>query len=175
MKIIKDFEGTIYAVAIATGTSATGDKYANVLVSKEPKTTIRSSWSLFLDLNDQEMLEKLNITDIEDFQAEDGSRKVTPIQPVTLFEGVLATVQHAPYGIYRQGSDKPRWIYSTSVVKTSNDSLQHLADNAVRRAYERAEVFAKGETHLEDYRKYVVFAMSREELEKLLQDAEELE
>ena len=175
MKIVKDFEGTIYAVAIATGTSAAGDQYANVLVSREPKATIRSSWSVFLDLNDQEMFEKLKIEDLDAFRAEDGSRKVTPLEPVALYEGILATVQHAPYGVYRQGSDKPRWIYSTSVVKTPNDSLQTLSDNAVRRAYERAEVFAKGEAHLEDYRKYVVFAMSREELEKLLQDAEELE
>lgn len=175
MKIVKDFEGTIYAVAIATGTSAAGDQYSNVLVSREPKATIRSSWSVFLDPNDQEMFEKLKIEDLDAFRAEDGSRKVTPLEPVALYEGILATVQHAPYGVYRQGSDKPRWIYSTSVVKTPNDSLQTLSDNAVRRAYERAEVFAKGEVHLEDYRKYVVFAMSREELEKLLQGAEELE
>lgn len=176
MKVNQEFEGTLYAVAIATGKSAAGTSYANILVSSEDKPAKRSAYSIFLDLNDQEELSKLGITDVETLKSEDGSRKVTVLpQAVPLGEGKLGTAVHAPYGVIKQGSDKPTFYRTTSVVALGTDSLTAVADRAVMRAYERADCFAKGEAFLADYRKYVVFALDRDELERLLNEAEEVE
>lgn len=176
MKVIEDHNGEIFAVAVATGVSATGTDYANILVSREDKPAKRSAYSVFLDVNDEEQLQMLGIDDIEALKSEDGSRKVTPLkQAVSLGEGKLGTVQHAPYGVMKAGSTKPTFYRTTSVVALGTDSLSAVADRAVSRAYERADCFAKGESFLADYRKYVVFEMSRDELERLLCDAEDVE
>lgn len=176
MKLNQEFEGTLYAVAVATGVSASGTSYANILVSSEDKPAKRSAYSVFLDLNDQEQLLELGITDVEALKSEDGSRKVTQLsQAVPLGEGKLGTVQHAPYGVIKAGSSKPTFYRTTSVVALGTDSLTAAADRAVMRAYERADCFAKGEEFLADYRKYVVFAIDRDELERLLIGAEEVE
>lgn len=179
MKLNKDFEGTLYAVAVATGVSAaTKASYANILVSSVDKPAKRSAYSIFLDLNDQEELSKLGITDVDALKNEDGSRKVTPLpQAVPLGEGKLGTVEHSPYGVRKEGSDKPVFYYTTSVVALDEDNvpLSTVADRALRRAYERADCFAKGDAFLADYRKYVVFALERDELEDLLVPVKEVE
>ena len=75
MKFKVEHEGDVYAVAIATGTSKDGRKYANVLLKKEAILAIRSNYSLFLDPNDKTLMNQLNLTDLT--YSEDGTRNVT--------------------------------------------------------------------------------------------------
>lgn len=75
MKFKVEHEGDVYAVAIATGTSKDGRKYANVLLKKEAIPAIRSNYSLFLDPSDETLMNQLNLTDLT--YSEDGTRKVT--------------------------------------------------------------------------------------------------
>lgn len=171
MKIIKDYEDQIYAVGIATGKSNDRD-YQNILVSSVATPSTRSNYSYFLNLDDEEMMQKLGIKDIQDFRSADGSRKVTKLtKAVPLFKGTLATCAHAPYGIRRvDDPTKYRVFTTTTIVVPEGESIQATADRAVMRAYERADGFAKGEAHLADYRKYIVFITDREEFEQYLQE-----
>mgnify|MGYP006892934974 CR=1 FL=1 len=85
MKFKVEHEGDVYAVAIATGTSTNGRKYANVLLKKEAVLAIRSNYSLFLDPNDETLMNQLNLTDLT--YSEDGTRKVTLLkEPIKLQE-----------------------------------------------------------------------------------------
>ena len=85
MKFKVEHEGDVYAVAIATGTSKDGRKYANVLLKKEAILAIRSNYSLFLDPNDKTLMNQLNLTDLT--YSEDGTRKVTLLkEPIKLQE-----------------------------------------------------------------------------------------
>lgn len=171
MKIIKDAENVqLYAVGIATGKSAAGTDYQNILVKSTATPSLRSDYSYFLNLDDKEMMAKLDIADISAYRNEDGTRKVTKLdEAVPLFVGTLATCQHAPYGVLRtDGSGKYRAIRTTTIVVPEGESVAAAADRAVARAYERADAFAKGEEHMADYRKYVLFFQTRDELEMLM-------
>ena len=172
-KFGKPYEGAVYAIAIATGTSAaTGDRYQNILVSKNAEPRNRSQYSYFLDPQDEETLNKLGITDLEPYYSEDGSRKVTVLKkcPILFEEGTLLTVEHAPYFIYARGYDsssadpKYRCIDSTSVVAGPTEDAMTLATNAIRRAYANAVGFGRGDQFLDDYRRWLVFRVSPEEI-----------
>lgn len=171
MKIIKDYENVqIYAVGIATGKSNDRD-YQNILVSSVATPSTRSNYSYFLNVDDEETMQKLGIDDIDYFRNTDGTRKVTKLsKAVPLFQGTLATCAHAPYGIARADDpSKYRVFTTTTIVVPEGESIQAIADRAVMRAYERADGFAKGESHLADYRKYIVFITDRAEFEQYLQ------
>ncbi|WP_298074969.1 hypothetical protein [uncultured Bacteroides sp.] len=171
MKIITDAENVqLYAVGIATGVSTQGRYYQNILVKSVPTPSLRSDYSYYLNLDDKVMMEKLGITDIQDFRDKDGKRKVTKLnEAVPLFVGTLATCEHAPYGIARtDGSGKYRAIRTTTIVVPEGESVAAAADRAIARAYERADVFAKGEEHMADYRKYLHFSNEHDEFERLM-------
>ena len=164
MKFKVEHEGDVYAVAIATGTSTDGRKYANVLLKKEAVLAIRSNYSLFLDPNDETLMNQLNLTDLT--YSEDGTRKVTLLkEPIKLQEKYkLISVSHAPYKV------NDRVIRSTYCV-----CEESTVDRAVQRGFDRAESFFKNPEFYDDYRKFVLFDVSKEELESLLQQTEELE
>lgn len=169
MKFKVEHEGDVYAVAIATGTSTDGRKYANVLLKKEAILAIRSNYSLFLDPNDKTLMNQLNLTDLT--YSEDGTRKVTLLkEPIKLQEKYkLISVSHAPYKV------NDRVIRSTYCVCEESDSTQATVDRAVQRGFDRAESFFKNPEFYDDYRKFVLFDVSKEELDSLLQQTEELE
>jgi len=169
MKFKVEHEGDVYAVATATGTSKDGRKYANVLLKKEAILAIRSNYSLFLDPNDKTLMNQLNLTDLT--YSEDGTRKVTLLkEPIKLQEKYkLISVSHAPYKV------DDRVIRSTYCVCEESDSTQATVDRAVQRGFDRAESFFKNPEFYDDYRKFVLFDVSKEELESLLQQTEELE
>jgi hypothetical protein len=78
-------------------------------------------------------------------------------------------VSHAPYKV------DDRVIRSTYCVCEESDSTQATVDRAVQRGFDRAESFFKNPEFYDDYRKFVLFDVSKEELESLLQQTEELE
>ena len=165
MKIKKNLEnGDIYAVGIATGKSADGRDYQNILVSSEKKPALRSDFSYFLDVNDEDVMQSLGIRDIQDYRNEDGSRKVTKLNPpVLLGTGTLATVEHAPYGMRRADDPtKYRMFHSTTVVCMGSDSVDIAARRAISRAYERADAFDKKLLQSPDYKEFITFAVDRD-------------
>lgn len=173
MKIKKNLDnGEIYAVGIATGKSADGRDYQNILVSAEKKPALRSDFSYFLDVNDEDMMQSLGITDIQDYRSADGTRKVTKLNPpVSLGTGTLATVEHAPYGMRRvDDPTKYRMFHSTTVVCMGSDSVESAASRAITRAYERADAFDRKLLQSDDYRKYITFATDRDTFIAMLEE-----
>mgnify|MGYP000756584901 FL=1 len=114
-------------------------------------------------------MNQLNLTDLT--YSEDGTRKVTLLkEPIKLQEKYkLISVSHAPYKV------DDRVIRSTYCVCEESDSTQATVDRAVQRGFDRAESFFKNPGFYDDYRKFVLFDVSKEELESLLQQTEELE
>jgi hypothetical protein len=157
-----------YAVGIAYGISQRGDKYASAFVSDENKPARFSQFSLFLD---EDEYDKYGITDAMFDGMENSSRKTAKLEtPIPLGNKCLCTAQHAPYGVLRDNGNY-RWIHGTGFVMSAGSTQEQAENEAaiqVARRYENADAFADGDEHLKDYRKLVVFELSREELRNLI-------
>lgn len=166
MKIKKE-KTEIYAIAIATGTSSNGNKYANVLVSKEAILRTRSNYSLYLDPADKILLKQIGDPDLT--YSEDGTRKVTPLEKPMKLEGeyTLVNAEHAPYKV------NDRVIRNAYAVANANEDADKLITDAVQRGFDRAEAFYRNTAFYDDYRKFVLFECTQEELEQLLNSAED--
>lgn len=158
MKTTEDYQGMIYAVGYSYGTSSRGTTYANVIVGKE-NSSIRSQFSVYCD---DELAEQLGIDlDSLDYPAKgERAKRVALDTPVALFEGTLATVEHAPIQI------NDRTYRTMTVVVGPDDSLAKAVDAAVQRRFDNvdAQFFPKGE-FAKDYQKYILpDSVGRDEL-----------
>lgn len=169
MKIESTDPQVAYAVAIATGKGNNGNEYANVLVSNIDKRSTRSPWSIYLDMADEDLLKQLGNPTVK--RSEDGSRLVTPFEKPIALKGkwVFVSVTHAPYKV----NDKI--IRSAYTVVPDGQPVRPAATAAVQRGFDRAESFFKGQQFLADYKQFVLFELTAEELEALLNQTEELE
>lgn len=180
MKVVKNSKEAVpaYAIGVATGVSAsTGRKYANVLLSSTPKVRRFSSFSVYLDPEDpQEALDKLGLSELS--FAEDGSRKVTLLESAVEYStGIFCTVLHAPYG-YRDANGNRRIIRSTSffLEEGSDTTAEAEANRLLTRAYDREDIILfKNKEYYAEYRQFVLFEMSEEDIQKYLLDSEEEE
>lgn len=158
-----------YGVGIAYGLSAEGTRYASLLVSKTEKGSTFSPFSIFIS---EDEYSQYGITDDMFANMKNGDRKVTKLKtPVDLGNYWFVVVSHAPYGVTRNNG-KLRFIRSTSfcLPEADKNAITAEAETRVMRAYERADAFAKGEAFYDDYRKLVVFDITREDLFDLLNE-----
>jgi hypothetical protein len=164
--LINDQNQPVYAVAIATGISQeSGNKYANVQVSMDENAK-RSPYSIYLDTSDEDMMSLLGNPELTYSEERKVMRLEQPVKLKGLYK--LYDLSHAPYK-----TAAGRVIWGTSVVVRPDDNESLVINSAIQRAYMRAESFFKGEKFLKDYKTYVLFDLSREELEDLLTEPKE--
>lgn len=167
MKTIENYQGMIHAVGYSYGTSSRGTTYANVIVGQE-NASLRSQFSIFCD---DELAEQLGI-DLDSlvYPAQgERAKRVALDTPVALFEGTLATVEHAPVRI------NDRTYRTLTLVARQDESLSSVADAAVQRRFDNVNAeFYKKDDFAKDYSRYILpDAVGRDELLEWLKALDE--
>ena len=167
MKTIENFQGMIHAVGYSYGTSSRGTTYTNVIVGQE-NASLRSQFSIYCD---DQLAEQLGIDlDSLDYPAQgERAKRVALPQAVALFEGTLATVEHAPIQI------NDRTYRTLTLVARQDESLSSVADAAVQRRFDNinAKFFQKSD-FVKDYQRYILpDAVDRDDLLQWLKALDE--
>lgn len=163
-----------YAVGYAFGVSDAGVSYMNVLVSDRDVPSDRSMYSLYAT---PKLKQQIGIDNVDPNElCKNGERITAELErPVALGTLYFATMQHAPF--LRERNGKKRWYDTSYAVGDSKESALSLLSSAIRTNYANATSFAKGKQFLEDYREYLLFETSIDDVEaaldKLMEDDEE--
>jgi hypothetical protein len=135
------------------------------------KNAIRSSYSIYLDTEDKAMMALLGNPELTWGEERKTFRFDKPVQLPEKY--ALFQVEHAPYKVIRKDGT-PRVVRKTYVVSTDAKSLEADASTAIARGFEQAKGYYRNEEYFDDYRKYVLFELEPEELEKMLLGARNL-
>jgi hypothetical protein len=162
IKIKEIAHDELYAIAIATGTSSTGNHYQNVIVSPNPNAR-RSSWSLYINPDDPRDLDEIGNPTLE--YNEDGTRKVVPLIPAVKLtrQFKLLSVKHAPYNV------NDRRIETTSVICEDSENATDAAYHAVQRGMERADFLYKNPAYYAEYHEFLAKKLTLDEFFELIE------
>lgn len=158
MKTIEDYSGMIYAIGYSYGTSSSGNHYANVIVGKE-NASLRSQFSVYCDDTLAKQL-GIDVNNLDYPAKGERAKRVALPKSVALYEGVLATVEHAPIQI------NDRTYRTMTVVIGPDDTLSKVVDAAVQRRFDNVDAkFFQKSDFAKDYQRYILpDAVGRDEL-----------
>lgn len=174
-QIFSSKNSSVYAVGIRYGISSTSDQpYVLLLCSTNDKPSSRSSYSVFLNEQDDATygIDRKTL----DFKSE-SQTKALP-EAIELQGYTLYSYNVAPWGrevTRNDGSTFIRWYDTINIVCDGSSAPQSLADAQVRANYSNADWLAKNLCFRQDYIKYTIFEGTRAELYELMKAEEEKE
>lgn len=159
----------LFVVRIDTGVDKNNQQYMQLHVSSD-ESAKTSGFRLFVRPDDELIENYFDGFDIEEFFDENGAKKRNVLdEPIPIGKGRLIEVTFAPCK-YKINDTDVTFMKSSErrVVLGADSSAEAYADAMITRVYSKAEGFYWNYRKSDDYRKYVVFDMSSDELKDLL-------
>lgn len=164
----------LYVVRIDSGIDKNDQKYMQLHVSSD-ETAKSSVFRLFVRPEDELIENYFAGVDIEEFFDEDGARKRNVLdEPIPVGKGRLIEVTFAPCK-YELGDTGTTFMKSSErkVVLGADSNAEAYATAMITRVYSKAVGFYWNYRNSDDYKDYVVFDMSADELKSIIENDED--
>ena len=164
----------LYVVRIDSGIDTNGERYMQLHVSSD-ETAKSSVFRLFVRPDDELIENYFADFDIEEFFDENGGKKRTVLdEPCPIGKGRLIEVTFAPCK-YELGDTGATFLKSSErkVVLGADSNADAYADAMITRVYSKAVSFYWNYRNSDDYKKYVLFDLSSDELQAIIENDED--